>query len=299
MRACRVYVCQHDELTWFSFLRALLQCGEPRVQTGVVTTSVIDIAGKTNVKVAAKIGAKQSNVFDMGDGVKVFAQFEDGSRDLLGNFASSQVFNQQLYYQLNGKQYLVFEDMNEYTFDVDTSGHSSLQVVFELTSNAANEKLALDDIVVTGEGSVEPTPEPTPEPTLNPCAAVRCEGAPLTNYDDDNDGDVDRCYGELDGCCAPRVECPAVEQARLAAMNYIENNVIRVETLVGQDGKLFGSVTPLMISNKLAEAGYYIDRRQVTITDVIKTVGDYRYTVDFFGGYTAQGTVSVVKSNSN
>lgn len=50
---------------------------------------------------------------------------------------------------------------------------------------------------------------------------------------------------------------------------------VTISTLVGQDGKLFGSITPLAFANKLAELGFEIDRRQISFPEDMKEVGEY------------------------
>jgi large subunit ribosomal protein L9 len=53
---------------------------------------------------------------------------------------------------------------------------------------------------------------------------------------------------------------------------------ISIETLAGADGKLFGSVTSLMIAKELEERGFEVDRRKITIDD-IRATGEYTATV--------------------
>lgn len=42
---------------------------------------------------------------------------------------------------------------------------------------------------------------------------------------------------------------------------------------VGEEGKLYGSVTNVMIANELEVLGYKVERRNVIIEDAIKTLG--------------------------
>ncbi len=75
--------------------------------------------------------------------------------------------------------------------------------------------------------------------------------------------------------------------AKLAAVK------ITIETLAGNDGKLFGSVTTLMIATKLKEEGFDIDRKAITIEDV-RAVGEYSATVHLHKEVKAQVPVEVV-----
>jgi large subunit ribosomal protein L9 len=48
---------------------------------------------------------------------------------------------------------------------------------------------------------------------------------------------------------------------------------VSIAMKVGEEGKLYGSVTPSMIAQELAAKGFDIDRRSIIIEDSIKTLG--------------------------
>lgn len=48
---------------------------------------------------------------------------------------------------------------------------------------------------------------------------------------------------------------------------------ISIPMKVGEEGKLFGSVTPAMVSTELSKKGFEIDRRMISIDDNIKSLG--------------------------
>ncbi|HYF02150.1 MAG TPA: 50S ribosomal protein L9, partial [Patescibacteria group bacterium] len=48
---------------------------------------------------------------------------------------------------------------------------------------------------------------------------------------------------------------------------------ISVAMKVGEEGRLFGTVTPQMIGQELEMRGFDIDRRAITIDEPIKTLG--------------------------
>jgi large subunit ribosomal protein L9 len=54
---------------------------------------------------------------------------------------------------------------------------------------------------------------------------------------------------------------------------------INIGVKAGANGKIFGSVTPLQVSQVLKNQGYDIDRRKIEVTD-IKTVGTYEATLN-------------------
>lgn len=54
---------------------------------------------------------------------------------------------------------------------------------------------------------------------------------------------------------------------------------INIGVKAGANGKIFGSVTPLQVSQVLKNQGYDIDRRKIEVSD-IKTVGTYEATLN-------------------
>ncbi|HNX58325.1 MAG TPA: 50S ribosomal protein L9 [Spirochaetota bacterium] len=74
-----------------------------------------------------------------------------------------------------------------------------------------------------------------------------------------------------------------------------KNVVVTIKTKVGEDDKLFGSVTSLDISRKLVEAGYEIDKRRIHIDETIKTLGEHTVSVKLEEGLTAPLKVVVEK----
>ncbi len=64
---------------------------------------------------------------------------------------------------------------------------------------------------------------------------------------------------------------------------------------VGDDGKLFGSVTTHTISDLLKEKGYEINHRKVIIDEPIKELGVYEVGLDLSSGVEARIKVWVVK----
>ena len=54
------------------------------------------------------------------------------------------------------------------------------------------------------------------------------------------------------------------------------NNVeVRITAKLGEDGKMFGSVTNLLIQKELEKAGHKVDKRQIHVEEPIKTLGIY------------------------
>jgi len=55
----------------------------------------------------------------------------------------------------------------------------------------------------------------------------------------------------------------------------LEKISLTIQMKVGEDGKLFGSVTTQMIADELKEKGFDIDRKVITIPEPIKALGIY------------------------
>jgi large subunit ribosomal protein L9 len=78
-------------------------------------------------------------------------------------------------------------------------------------------------------------------------------------------------------------------KARLAALS------VTVSKPVGENDKLFGSVTAKDIEKALAGEGVTVDRRRIAITEPIKALGVYTVGVKLHGGVVADLKVWVVK----
>jgi len=64
---------------------------------------------------------------------------------------------------------------------------------------------------------------------------------------------------------------------------------------VGEEDKLYGSVTSLDIARKLAEQGHEIDRRQIMLDEPIKQLGVFTVDLRLHRDVSTPITVSVVK----
>ncbi len=69
---------------------------------------------------------------------------------------------------------------------------------------------------------------------------------------------------------------------------------IRIPAKVGEEGKLFGSVTNLHIEKALSEIGHTVERRKIHLPEPIKNVGEYEVPVRLANDVTANIKVSVV-----
>jgi large subunit ribosomal protein L9 len=70
---------------------------------------------------------------------------------------------------------------------------------------------------------------------------------------------------------------------------------IKITAKVGEEDKLFGSVTAIDIAKKLHEAGYNFDKRKIVLDEPIKVIGMYDVPVKLDEGITATLKVAVEK----
>ena len=92
------------------------------------------------------------------------------------------------------------------------------------------------------------------------------------------------------------------EQAKQQAEDRARENaallgrtVLTITQQAGDDGRLFGSVTPQDISEAIRDArGIRIDRRKVHLDDPIRNVGTYMVVVEVADGVTAAVKTMVV-----
>jgi large subunit ribosomal protein L9 len=65
---------------------------------------------------------------------------------------------------------------------------------------------------------------------------------------------------------------------------------------VGEEGRLFGSVTPQMIAQELSIMGHDIDRKDITIPDAIKSLGIFEVLVKLHRDVTTKLKVWVISN---
>ena len=87
----------------------------------------------------------------------------------------------------------------------------------------------------------------------------------------------------------------ARERAEAATLSRrLEGRPITLTRLVGEDDKIFGSVTAKDIADKLADEGIKIDRRQLQLESPLKALGVYEVGVKLHRDVTSQIKVWVV-----
>jgi large subunit ribosomal protein L9 len=70
---------------------------------------------------------------------------------------------------------------------------------------------------------------------------------------------------------------------------------LQIAVQVGEEGKLFGSVTAMDIAKKLKEKGFEIDKRKIVIENPIKQEGEHTVKIKLDEGQTTAVKIIVVK----
>jgi large subunit ribosomal protein L9 len=75
----------------------------------------------------------------------------------------------------------------------------------------------------------------------------------------------------------------------------IEKVSVTIPVQVGEEDKIFGSVTTQMIADALKEKGYDIDKRKIDIEEPIKSLGIYGINIKLHANVTSNIKVWVVR----
>ncbi len=75
----------------------------------------------------------------------------------------------------------------------------------------------------------------------------------------------------------------------------LEGYVVHISKEVGEEGKLFGSVTSLEIAEQLKAGGFEIDKKMIQLSEPLRSLGDFEVSVRLFTDVVAMVKVSVVK----
>lgn len=75
----------------------------------------------------------------------------------------------------------------------------------------------------------------------------------------------------------------------------LEKISITIAMKVGEDDKLFGSVTSQMIADALKEKGFTVDKRSIELEEPIKTLGIFEVPVKLHTKISAKAKVWVVR----
>jgi large subunit ribosomal protein L9 len=94
-----------------------------------------------------------------------------------------------------------------------------------------------------------------------------------------------------------RARARVVERERMSSEEYakrLESVIVTIPMRVGDENRLYGSVTAQMLSDNLERQGYDVDRRMIHIEEQIRTLGAHDVTVRLKHGVQGKFRVNVV-----
>ncbi|GAB4428855.1 MAG: 50S ribosomal protein L9 [Turneriella sp.] len=69
---------------------------------------------------------------------------------------------------------------------------------------------------------------------------------------------------------------------------------VTLQAKVGEDDKLFGSITNIQVAKQLEAMGFTVDRRAIVLDENIKALGHYKVQIKLHDGVTAAIQLNVV-----
>jgi large subunit ribosomal protein L9 len=105
--------------------------------------------------------------------------------------------------------------------------------------------------------------------------------------------------GNLKRIAQEKSRLEALEAEKVAAAKAIADKLAEVSVTfaarVGEEGKLFGSVTTADIAHQLEAQGFKIEKRQIELNEPIKSLGVYRVGVRLHADVHPEIKVWVIK----
>ena len=99
-------------------------------------------------------------------------------------------------------------------------------------------------------------------------------------------------YTEERRQAAHKVEAQRTQAEGLA--KRLEGTEVVIPVRVGEEDKIFGTVTTQQVADELAAMGYDVDRRKVTMSEDVRVIGVYTATVRVHPEFSADVKVKVV-----
>jgi large subunit ribosomal protein L9 len=84
--------------------------------------------------------------------------------------------------------------------------------------------------------------------------------------------------------------------AQLALAEQLKSVKLTIAVKTGEDDRIFGTVTTQNIAELLTEKGFNIDRKKISLSDDIKTLGEYTATISLVADIKPEVTFWVVKA---
>jgi large subunit ribosomal protein L9 len=105
-------------------------------------------------------------------------------------------------------------------------------------------------------------------------------------------GNLRRIQQERDRLNAAENERRSAAQTQAERLEQVS---LTFSARVGEEGKLFGSVTPADIAQQLEAQGFHIEKRQIDLHEPIKALGVYRVPIRLHADVKPEVRVWVIK----
>ena len=106
-------------------------------------------------------------------------------------------------------------------------------------------------------------------------------------------GNLKRIQQEKDRLEAAENERREAAQALATKLEQVQ---LTFSARVGDEGKLFGSVTPADVAQQLEAQGFHIEKRQIDLHEPIKALGVYRIPIRLHADVKPEIRVWVIKA---
>ena len=87
-------------------------------------------------------------------------------------------------------------------------------------------------------------------------------------------------------------------EAAMAQVAHLEGASVTIAQRVGEDERLYGSVTAAMIAEALENQGFIVDKKQLDLPEPIKKLGTYEVTIRLAPEVKGTVTVAVVPESA-
>jgi len=71
-----------------------------------------------------------------------------------------------------------------------------------------------------------------------------------------------------------------IKQDAEAIANSIGDTILEISSKAGENGRIFGAVTAIQISDALKSKGFEVDRKKISFKTQVKTLGEYQAVLD-------------------
>ena len=99
--------------------------------------------------------------------------------------------------------------------------------------------------------------------------------------------------------CPPRPRGSPVPRSRFPVPSvFLDDPDLQLRADLGEEGKLFGSITTADIAEKLGEQGIEVDRKQIQLDEPIKALGVFSVPVRLHAEVRPEVKVWVIKEDA-